>query len=252
MQKIGSAVLEALRAAKCKGNLVKLTGQLGRPLYVATNKVLEALGGKWNRKLGGHVFPGDAAATLAVALGEGTYHDKKKEDAFFETPPELAQELMELADIKPGMRVLEPSAGKGALVRLAAAAGASVDAIELNPDFASTLGVGGAHGVLIGDFLTLLIPADTFDRVVMNPPFSAGHKQVDILHVEKALSLLKPGGILVAIMSPSWKTREDKQSRHFRKLWDAQGVMFKDNPDGAFKASGTDVRTVTVVMRKPV
>ena len=47
--------------------------------------------------------------------------------------------LIELADIRPGMTLLEPSAGTGALVR-AIPAGAHVVAVELVANLARALG----------------------------------------------------------------------------------------------------------------
>jgi hypothetical protein len=51
MQKItDQEVLDVLRAMTCEGDLAVLnSGQLERKLYEKVNKVLAALGGKWNR-----------------------------------------------------------------------------------------------------------------------------------------------------------------------------------------------------------
>ncbi len=37
-------------------------------------------------------------------------------DQLFPTPPDLASRMVDAADIRPGHRVLEPSAGTGALL----------------------------------------------------------------------------------------------------------------------------------------
>ncbi|GAG77997.1 unnamed protein product, partial [marine sediment metagenome] len=39
--------------------------------------------------------------------------DKKKEFQFFETPPDIVSQLIELAEIGIGHTCLEPSAGRG-------------------------------------------------------------------------------------------------------------------------------------------
>ena len=57
-----SNVLDILRAMEWQndGRLGIITGgQLDRALYVKVNKALEAMGGKWNRKAGGHIFSED-------------------------------------------------------------------------------------------------------------------------------------------------------------------------------------------------
>lgn len=41
------------------GLLGKITTTLDRSQYVAVNKALETMGGKWNKKQGGHVFTFD-------------------------------------------------------------------------------------------------------------------------------------------------------------------------------------------------
>ena len=243
-------VLSVLRAMECEGDLAILTGgQLDRKLYEKINKVLVALGGKWNKKRGGHVFAGDAAAILKSSMRDGEYHDTKKETAFFETPPDLADEVAGWAAIDPGTMVLEPSAGKGALVRAAEACGGHVSAVEINPEYCQDLHAAGASVAKICDFLQVW-PTHDFDRVVMNPPFSIANKQTDVAHVMHALDFLKPGGVLVAIMSPSWTFRETKDNKAFRQLVDEYGE-WHDIEAGAFKASGTNIKTVMVKLRKP-
>lgn len=48
---IDAQILDVLSNAVINENALKLTGQLDRKLYEATNKVLLAAGGKWNRRL---------------------------------------------------------------------------------------------------------------------------------------------------------------------------------------------------------
>ena len=91
--------------------------QLDRKLYVDVNKVLIAIGGKWNRKAKAHIFDDPPEEIIDQILLLGEYIDKKKELQFFETPSELAQRLMEMANIKVGETILEPSAGKGAIAK---------------------------------------------------------------------------------------------------------------------------------------
>jgi len=87
----------------------------------------------------------------------------------------------------------------------------------------------------------------SFDRVVMNPPFSG---RADIAHVRHAHSFLRPGGRLAAIMSNGVAFREDRLAREFREFVAANDGVISPNPDGAFLESGTGVRTVTVVLEK--
>lgn len=83
--------------------------------------------------------------------------------------------------------------------------------IELNEDMKPLL-ADKPYKVLLGqDFLTY--SEDTWDRIVMNPPFS---KCQDRTHILKAYELLKTGGILVSVASSSILWRTDNRSEVFR------------------------------------
>jgi len=185
-------------------------------------------------------------------------------DQLFVTPKELAERVIDAADIQPGQRVLEPSAGLGNLLvpldrALAAQDSASGEAIpgaadkvavEINPKLVECLlrlGVSGLH-VHQGDFLHCNGDLGKFDRVVMNPPFA---DQADIDHVTHALKFLKPGGKLVAIMSAGVAFRQDRKATNFRALIEAMGGTIEDLPEDSFKQSGTSVRTVLVEVCTP-
>lgn len=61
---------------------------------------------------------------------------------------------------------------------------------------------------------------------------------------------LKEGGKLVAIMSPHLKYAEDKKSKEFRQFLQDVGAEVHEIDEGAFKDSGTNIRTYFVVMTK--
>lgn len=238
--KVATDVLSALDRAETDGPALRLTGQLDRSLYTATNKVLEAAGGKWNRYKKAHLFDGDAAEAIEPVILTGEITSKKQEFGYFPTPAPVVERLIGLADLKPGMTVLEPSAGRGAIAGPVAALGCVVDCIELQESNASAIfDADYAALVLVRDFMTT-VPGIGYDRVVMNPPFA---KQQDITHVEHALGFLKPGGLLVAVMSAGVMFRTGR-AEEFRKLVADRGGSFEALPDGAFKDSGTGVRTV--------
>lgn len=99
------------------------------------------------------------------------------------------------------------------------------------------------------DFMKARVPMDgaQFDAVVMNPPFE---KQADIDHVLHAYKMLKPGSRLVSVMAAGITFREDKKAKGLRELINNSGGKIISLPDGAFKESGTMVRTVIVVLPK--
>lgn len=245
---IENAVLNALGNAQITGSVLKLVEQMDRNLYMKTNKVLEAAGGKWNRKAGGHVFDGDAAEAMDQIILTGQISatkTKAQQFGYFPTPFDLGCKVITLADIQPGMTVLEPSAGRGALAYLAAAEGAEVDCVEfMDANFEALINGMKLRSVRHADFLTLEA-SEKYDRVVMNPPFE---KQADIRHVLHALTFLKDGGRLVSIMGAGVAFRTNRLTTEFRDLVAEHGGSIEPNPEGSFKESGTAVNTVTVTI----
>ncbi|WP_051856126.1 methyltransferase [Streptomyces sp. NRRL S-1868] len=244
--KVSIDVLDAIRAADIHGTHLTLTGpRMGPRLYSRVNEVLEAVGGRWTKSEQAHVFPIDADTVLAPVLESGevvTLREKRQNSQYFPTPSPVVERLIDLAALRPGMRVLEPSAGSGAIADALRAAGAECECIERDPGYAAMLTDGG-HAVRAADFLAVP-PAAEFDRVVMNPPFTRG---ADIQHVEHAIRFLKPDGLLVSVMS--WAvTDHTRQTAKFRALVEARGGSVEAVPRRAFAESGTDIDTVLVTI----
>ena len=243
--KVTQDIIHELEHVAIDGCNLFITDPLDRAMYTRLNKVIEAAGGKWNRKAKAHVFDCDASDAIEqiILTGEITV---PKDFGYFPSPPAVVDRLIELAQIEQGMLVLEPSAGNGNIVAGLHKAGAVVDAIEILPkniealkeqDFATLIG--------IGDFLET--PAQPiYDRVVMNPPFS---KQADIKHVLHALNFLKPNGLLVSVMSSSVTFRDNKLTYNFRELVEKRGGTIETLPESSFKESGTNVNTVIVTIK---
>ena len=239
--KIDRNVMAVLEAAVVDGNKLVLTGQLDRKTYEATNKVLTAIGGKWDWKAKGHLFACDAAEVVDQVLLTGEYSRTKHDFGQFDTPDVLAERAFSLADVRPGMSVLEPSAGVGNIAKAARQFGGMLTCWEIDQKRAIKL-EGIAHSLNVGDFLAA-DPSPVFDRVVMNPPFA---RQADIDHVLHAFKFLRTGGRLVAIMSASVMFRVNSKTVAFRDFVAAQGGTIEKLPEGAFKESGTGVSTCLV------
>lgn len=239
-------------------------GQLDRKLYAEVNKALEALGGLWNRKAKGHVFGIDPEGALTQVVNNGGFIDKSQELGFFETPKVLAKQLVDSIDLQDGHRVLEPSAGNGRILEaiINHPARTNITAVEIDESrskllashFEMTYNHSGC--VVIADFLTLkpredfLEPNQSahYDRVAMNPPFA---KQADIDHVTHAITHLKPGGRLGAIMSASVNFRQNKKTINFKAMLEQETYFqMEDLPTNSFKESGTNVNTVMLVLTK--
>ncbi len=243
-KKINEATLSILSRVTVNGNIVFLTcGQLDRKQYQDVNAVLENMGGKWNKKIKGHVFAEDPTDKLEQVLLSGEIIPPKKY-GYFPTPPEVAKRLIDLAEIEAGMSVLEPSAGQGGIADFIPQ-GCLIDCIELLPDNVAVLAKKG-YMVQACDFLSIE-PKPLYDRAVMNPPFE---KQADIDHVTHAWGCVRPGGKLAAIMSAGVLFRENRKSAMFRELAEKYGYIER-LPEQSFKESGTGVNTCMVVMDKP-
>ena len=187
--------------------------------YPAVKKALVAAGGKYKKN--GFVFTKDPQKIKDRLCGGEIVNDKKKYQQFF-TPPDVADHLIELADLRYRGTVLEPSAGEGHIA----------DRLDVGP-FA----------------LTLQIPSENtvFDRIIANPPFAKGQ---DIAHITHMYEFLRPGGRLVSVASASVLTGQTKKQIAFREWVYEMGGLIEPLPDDSFKASGTRVRTCVVVIDK--
>ncbi|MCI8811077.1 MAG: ParB/RepB/Spo0J family partition protein [Oscillibacter sp.] len=254
MSKIADNILDILVECRTEGNTLYLPeGQLDRATYQAVNKVLESIGGKWNRKAKGHVFAdGDPAELLDNVILTGEITDLKKQYQFFPTPRPIAERMCELAELDDTCIVLEPSCGKSDLADVVFESGVEeLIGLELNQEMGKYLS-NKPYGTGIGvDFLKY---AQTighkapYTRIVMNPPFS---RQQDIDHILAAYSILRPGGILVSVVSESPFFRTNKKSVEFREFLEAHDAIIEPVAEGAFKESGTMVRTRLVKIVKP-
>jgi predicted RNA methylase len=248
--KIEQEVIEVLVASKVDGATLFLPEtQLDRKLYEKVNKCLVALGGTWNRKARGHIFEDDPSDAIDEALLTGEVFNKKKAYQFFPTPLVLAASVCEWAEINSDCDVLEPSAGRGAIVEeIVKCRPRSVTVVELDEANAPFLSEKYDYCFIGQDFLTWE-SSMPYDRIVMNPPFS---KKQDIQHILRAFELLKSGGILVSILSPSPFFCTDNLSVKFRDFLNGFNAEVIDFDPGAFKESGTLIRTKGIKVRKPL
>lgn len=234
--KIDPEVADILSRATIGSDILVLPPeQLERKLYEKVAKVIKLAGGVWKTNKKGFLFNSDPREKLGLALDSGVIVDEKKKRQAFYTPMAIANEVADIAYVS-GMAVLEPSAGDGNLVEACLRAGAiSVDCIEIEKSCKEKL-EGPKRKVTIGDFMTIE-PYDKFDRIVMNPPFTKGqyHK-----HIARALEWLYDGGRLYAIVPDTICLKLAALGAYDVRSFDA----------GAFKESGTNVRTKLICIEK--
>lgn len=250
--KISQDVLAVISSLEIRSRRVYMR-KLERKLYLDVNKVLEALGGDWDRKSQSHVFDDDPTARIELVLVTGEV-TTAKDIGFFPTPVALARQLVEMAEVRPGMTCLEPSAGTGRIVDALLAVGASIVAIERDDKMRQALTNRAMdqpfpHQLWVAslerDFMHAELAQSHFDRVVMNPCFTKSGEGDGIDHVKHAFGMLKLGGILVAVLPSGVLFRQDKRHIAFRE-WVGNVRAFKALPEGSFKESGTMVSTVTL------
>ena len=165
---------------------------------------------------------------------------------YFNTPPAVVERLMSVADIRPGQRVLEPSAGAGDIADAIRAQGVTPDVVEVASSLRKIL--EAKHYNIVGyDFLEYT--GGPYDRIVMNPPFENAQ---EIDHVLHAFKLLAPGGRIVSVMSEGPFFRQDKKATAFRDFLESFGYS-EPLPAGSFLKSrnSTGVNTRIVVIEKP-
>lgn len=236
--RINDEVTAVLSASTCDDLMLFLPdGQLDRKLYMAVNKVLTDLGGKWNRAKKAHIFSISPADIIDEICITGEYTTRKKELQFFETPDSVAADIVDLADIQHGETVKEPSAGHGRIASKYPLA----ECIEIDEHNCGVLRDKGFN-VTQGDFLDSTERADVF---IANPPFT---KQQDVDHVTHMIELANRR--VVAIMSSSVLWRDNKKTLEFKELINQYDHQFIELDEGAFKESGTNIKTVILVLTK--
>ncbi len=234
------------------------TGALDRDVYMAVDRVLKGLGGKWNRKSRGHVFPDDPMPAIKLAIANSAYQDRAHDLQLFETPWALVGRMVAMARIDLHDEVLEPSAGRGRIVRGLLAKTTRVTAIDIDDQNIQALRslagrLAPAMEVIQANFIQWgAIARERIDcrfaAVVMNPPFTRGQ---DIEHVMVASAHLRPGGRLVAIMSEGPFFRGDRKALAFREWLEATRGTSERLPEATFKESGTKVETRLVIIDRP-
>ncbi|MGW4371620.1 hypothetical protein ACWEKT_38970 [Nocardia takedensis] len=251
---------EILRESRVEGNRLLLPQQLDRGIYRKVDKVIAAMGGRWDRRARAHVFPEDPAQVIAAAVADGsTPKATAVTDAYYATPDRLAEQIVTgthsaIPGLGAGARVLEPSAGDGALVRAILAVNPNVHVTAVEPDSGRAGMIGSDPRVEVAASTFEDFAADASERfaaVVMNSPFALpGQSTIWIDHLHAAWNLLIGGGALLAIAPSGYTFRTDRRHRAIRELVTAHGGH-QALPPGAFTTSGTDVNTVLLHARRP-
>ncbi len=194
----------------------------------------------------------------------------KGERGQYFTPRPLVELLADLASVRAGDRVLDPTCGSGGFLIAALARGADVDGIEVDPDLATLARLNLAmHGqnpraVRTADFFRSP-PEDRWDVVLANPPFSVsiddpevlarhglrGRVGSDVLFVQAALACVRPGGRLATVLPYSFLTNPGTAAVRDSLAMLAVREAVVSLPEGIFNPfGGTGTRACVVVLRR--
>lgn len=169
------------------------------------------------------------ARTLKDVAREGRVEVQRREEVrevisairipgFFPTPRPVIELMLEMAEVKSGMEVLEPEAGAGHIAVELRKLGCCLTLIERNYGLCEVLRKQGFDQIC-ADFLEWTTEM-RFDRIIMNPPFE---RLQDIDHVLHAHQFLAVGGVQVAIMGAGAFFRQDRKAAAFREWLDGRG-----------------------------
>lgn len=205
LHRLGRAYDTAERSRRLIPNAVRIEShEKDKHVIAEVERVLELLGGvKQNTNAySWYQFDYDPEPVIKEIVCTGVIPDQKSHQ-FYPTPEHIARDAVELAEIRTAHNCLEPSAGTGNIADLI---DAPLHCVEVSPLHCAVLREKG-HEVIQADFLQWSegLPNLKFDRIVMNPPYSQGRWQA---HIEHAATMLRPDGVLVAILPSSAKGKD--------------------------------------------
>ncbi len=230
--------------------------------YARIDEVFKRIGGKWNGRKRRHLFPFDPEPIIKAIIQNGRMPEKNPL-SFFPTPREVLRRMIDDSASRSDLdwiventhdRILEPSAGTGAIVcvllELYPALKGRIDCIEPDPlkcNILTALGAGTVYNMRFEDWEPT--PGAEYRAILMNPPFSIpGNELAYTDHIRKACRLLKDGINVFTAIAPSsfleWRNESGKRG-DFRNFI-ADNFTVERLDAGAFKESGTNVKTVII------
>ncbi|WP_452124558.1 DEAD/DEAH box helicase family protein, partial [Entomomonas asaccharolytica] len=210
----------------------------------------DGTGGKTlDRELARAISGFDAAKTYYYGQQKNTKRrDQREGFDYYATPEPVGYKMVEWADVGRGDKVLEPSAGHGAIARFIPD-GVEATAVEPSYNLSQRIGLSRAGTHIINDRFENHNLVNKYDAIVMNPPYGSGGKTA-MEHLEKALRHLKPNGRVVALVPTG---QFDKRFDDFLETKEAQGINIKARilmPSVTFEKAGTGVSTQILVIDK--
>lgn len=168
---------------------------------------------------------------------------------YFATPEPLGLKMVEWANIRFGEKVLEPSAGHGAIARFLPES-ADRTLIEPSSELLSRAALASPGSRTLGERFEDLNVVNKYDAIVMNPPFGMGGKTA-IEHLAKAATHLRNGGRIVALVPEG--PAADKRFEAWFEGETAKALFLVSSislPPVTFSRAGTQVRSRVLIIEK--
>lgn len=180
---------------------------------------------------------------------------------FYPTPPKLIERMMKKIQGNP-FRILEPSAGKGDIIKALERGYWDEDighrgghrefhniwAIEKDEDLQAVLR-GKNIKILDSDFLTFSGP-DKFDLIIANPPFDEGDK-----HLLKAIDIMYSGQIIFLLNAETIRNLHTRTRTQLGKKLKKMGAEI-EYIKGAFKdaerPTDVEIALVNIIIERKV
>jgi len=202
MVMFGTKIAERVNATEALvlGSMARNLREVFRKGYIEANTLPPSLeqgvGGKEGDKTIQSSTPYEYAKSLFWGQQKGRKNDLGKD--YFATPEPIGLKMMEFGDIKTGEKVLEPSAGHGAIARFAPE-DAVLHIVEPSSELRARLIVNISPDRVVASNFEDYYVGNHYNVIAMNPPFGSGGKTA-MGHVAKAFKHLYNGGRLVAII----------------------------------------------------
>lgn len=205
-------------------------------------------------------------------LLENVFYEEKQNEQFYPTPDDIIQKYivstLKKEQFTANPLVLEPSAGRGNIADAIRDAypSARIDVCEINPLRREILELKN-YNVVGDDFMKYGATRDEskgknvlndsvknkYDFIVMNPPYNSG---MDIRHVKRAFELLKPTGMIIAIISEGSAFSETRKDSVAFDMWlKENGVVSKEYIDNKTYSNMLDrpiaIGIGVITIRKP-
>lgn len=192
----------------------------------------------------------DRAKGLYYGRGKKTAKTKAAEGVdYFATPEPIGYKMVQWANVKAGDKILEPSAGHGAISRFFSPTTENT-IIEPSGRLAPQAQMNTENAKLINGVFEDLHISNKYDAITMNPPFGTGGKTA-IEHLSKAFVHLREGGRVIALIPRGGMA--DKRFTKWYESDEAKNAHMVGEvllPNVTFERAGTKVATRIVIIDK--